>query len=189
MRSAVKLLTILCAVSVYVLAAPVGANAYTLEGPIWPGQPGSHTCCANLTYRNFAGDSKDFNAGTQGANAWDNSAAFVFIRTSLTPQIDFEEANNSGVGWDGLTSWSTYRGGNGVTYFNQGMTVQVNNYYLKNYSSGEAQSVSTHEFGHSAGLGHAGGCVIMNGYTGTRWGTCGIDTPRSDDDNGVDALY
>ena len=81
-----------------------------------------------------------------GANAWGNSAALVYIDLSNSNVVDFDEANNSSVGWDGLTSWKTYLGGDGRTYFSPGMTVQVNHYYLRNYSLAEAQSVSAHEF-------------------------------------------
>src|SRR5579884_2667138 len=59
-----------------VLLSAAPALAYNLEGPIWPGQPSSG-CCAHISYRNFAGDSKEFNAGTEGANAWNNSTAYV----------------------------------------------------------------------------------------------------------------
>jgi hypothetical protein len=105
--------------------------------------------------------------------------------------IGYYEANNSGVSWDGLTTYSTYVGGNGVRYFNTGMSVQVNHYYLRNYSAAKAQSVSAHEFGHAAGLGHVSNCELMNGYTSTRYSaTCGyINTPQGDDVNGVNHLY
>lgn len=169
----------------------VAANAYTLEGARWSGQPSPGVCCAQITYRNLAGDAKDFNSGTQGAAAWNNSSAPVWISTSSAPHIYFEEADNSGVGWDGLTSWTTYTGGDGRTYFSVGMTVQVNNYYLKNYTAAQAQSVSAHEFGHALGLGHNSACVLMNPYTPTRYGSsCGyINVPKTDEVSGVNSLY
>ena len=167
------------------------ADAYTLEGARWSGQPSPGVCCAQITYRNLAGDAKDFNAGTQGAAAWNNSSALVWLSTTSAAHINFEEANNSGVGWDGLTSWTTYTGGDGRTYFSVGMTVQVNHYHLKNYTVAQAQSVSAHEFGHALGLGHNNACVLMNPYTSTRYGSsCGyINVPKTDDVSGVNSLY
>jgi hypothetical protein len=169
----------------------VPANAYTLEGARWSGQPSPGACCAQITYRNLAGDSKDFNSGTQGAAAWNNSSALVWLSTSSAADINFQEANNSGVSWDGLTSWTTYTGGDGHTYFSPGMTVQVNNYYLKNYTAAKAQSVSAHEFGHALGLGHNSACVLMNPYTSTRYSSsCGyINVPVTDEVSGVNSLY
>ena len=115
----------------------------------------------------------------------------VLYQTSLTPQIDYYEANNPSVGWDGLTTWSTYQGGNGVTYFSLGMSVQVNYHSTKNYSAAKTQSVSAHEFGHALSLGHNRVCVLMNPHTSTRYGSsCGyINTPRAADTNGANALY
>ena len=167
------------------------AAAYVLEGPRWPGQAAPHTCCATLTYRNIAPDARDFNAGTMGANAWNTSPAQVYLKTSLTGDITFEEANSASLQWDGLTTWSTYVGGNGVTYFKAGMTIQVNDYFLRGYSPAMAQSVSAHEFGHSVGLGHNYGCVLMNPYTNARFiSACGyVSTPQADDVNGANALY
>jgi hypothetical protein len=169
-------------------ASPVGA--YSLEGPIWSGQPSPGTCCAKIYYRNNAVHSAVLVAGSNAATAWNNSPGLVLFDTSLSFHFTYDEADNSSVGWDGLTSWTTYKGSNGVTYF-KSMSVQVNYYYSKNYTSGQTQSVSAHEFGHALGLGHSSACVLMNGYTNIRYSSsCNyINTPLSDEINGVNALY
>ena len=133
--------------------------------------------------------SKDTTALFNGANAWSSSAAYVIFYTSNVPNIYAGDTNNSSVGWDGLTTYSSYTGSNGVKYFNNGTIVTLNYHYTQNYSANEAQSVAVHEFGHALGLAHSSTCVIMNGSTYTRYVTCGVYIPQYDDDNGVNALY
>jgi len=41
----------------------------------------------------------------------------------------------------------------------------------------------TREMGHSVGLAHAGGCVIMVSDSYTRWDVCRIQTPQTSDTN------
>ncbi len=173
---------------VFLVVTP--ANAYSLEGPRWPGQPGAGTCCVSLTYRNLAGDSIVYNAGTAAGTAWTDSAALAVFSTSSTSNIDYGEANDSSVSWDGITLWNTHTSG-GTTYFNDGMIVQLNYYYVQSYTPAKAQSVSAHEFGHALGLGHNSSCVLMNPNTPSRYSSwCGyINTPQSDDVNGVNAQY
>jgi hypothetical protein len=65
----------------------------------------------------------------------------------------------------------------------------LNYAFTKDYPGPEIQSVAAHELGHLAGLAHSSGCVLMNPDTGIRWESCGINLPRTDDVNGVNALY
>ena len=54
------------------------------------------------------------------------------------------------------------------------------------------RAIYGHEIGHMVGLAHNKGCVLMNPTTfgpGSRWQGCGINTPLSDDINGVNAQY
>lgn len=171
------------------LLIPLSTRAYNLEGPRWPGQPSPHHCCADVYWEQDAVYSKDVIGWDDGANAWTDSAAYVIFYGSNVPNIYAQDTDNSSVGWDGLTSYSWYTGDNGIEYFNNGTVVTLNYYYTRNYGTNETQSVSTHEFGHSIGLAHSSTCVIMNPDTSVRYGQCGVYTPQSDDDNGVDALY
>lgn len=65
----------------------------------------------------------------------------------------------------------------------------INTYYMQNYSTHKAESVSTHELGHILGLAHESGAVVMNPYTSSRYDDYNVYTPQQDDVDGVNALY
>src|SRR5205823_3211175 len=46
---------------------------------------------------------------------------------------------------------------------------------------GDMRGDVTREMGHSVGLAHAGGCVIMVSDSYTRWDVCRIQTPQTND--------
>jgi hypothetical protein len=163
------------------------ASAYYLEGPYWSGQPATG-CCANL-YLQYAasmylGDSTVYD---NGRAAWNQtSSANIYFWTASSSSIYATDQNNSSASWDGRTTY--YYSGR---YFTSA-TVELNYYYFStyNYPAGKKQGVAVHELGHVAGLAHnPSGCVIMTPYTSTRWETCGISTPQTDDVNGINALY
>jgi hypothetical protein len=162
------------------------AAAYNLEGPRWSGQPTSG-CCAHL-YLQYAaalypGDSTVYD---NGRFAWNNTAsANIFFYTASSSSIYATDQNNSSASWDGRTTY-TYSGG----YFTHA-TVELNYYYFStlNYPAEKKQGVAAHELGHVAGLAHTSGCVLMTPYSDTRWDTCGIKTPQTDDVNGLNSLY
>lgn len=170
----------------FMLAAWVSpAYAYTLEGPIWASQPPPGTCCATLYTNVTSSESVDTTGWSDARNAWNSSPAFIDFYVSSTTHITTSDTYNSSVRWDGLTTYYSSTG----KYFDWA-TAELNYYYTQNYSRREIQSVAAHELGHVAGLGDlSSGCILMNLYTAVRWGQCGVNTPQSDDVNGIDALY
>jgi len=159
------------------------ASAYNLEGYKWGGTPSSG-CCASI-YFGFRGSylSDVETAFTNGYEAWNESAANVVFVDNGSANISFEGADNSGVTWDGLTTYNTLSNGT-FSY----AWAYVNYYYTRGYSASVTQGVAAHELGHVLGLAHTNGCVLMTPDTPTR-AACGIDTPTSDDINGVNHLY
>jgi hypothetical protein len=171
----------------FALATCLPANAYILLGPRWAGQPAPPTCCAQITYRNIAGQTRNINGLNNGAYAWSASAAPAVISLNNSYMINAYDVDNSSVSWDGLTSWSFYYGSDGRKYFNWGTNLRLNNHYTKNYTATTIKGLAAHEFGHALGLDdRSSGCEIMNGTTASR---CGLSTPQTDDVNGIKALY
>jgi len=126
-------------------------------------------------------------------DAWNNSAAWVIYTSVPAHQenLGAGDVNDSSQPWDGETILYPCSG-SGCSYSTG--QVYLNYYYTQNYSDAKAQSPSAHEFGHVAGLAHTSSCVLMNPYTSgayARWSSqCNyINTPRSDDINGVNAQY
>lgn len=123
--------------------------------------------------------------------AWNNTSTpinFTGANNIGTEEVGLTTVYNSSVGWDGQTA-VTFSGGLMIH-----ATSKLNTFYTANspYGAGARQSVAAHEMGHALGLDHTSGQVLMNPATfgqGSRWGDYGINTPRGDDVNGVNALY
>jgi len=161
----------------------MNAYAFKLEGPKWAGQPPPHTCCANIYVKQGPATSYDSAAYNYAISAWNNAPADIFFQSG-SGEVYTTDTYNSGVTWDGLTNYG-YDSNNHFTYAN----VYLNYYYTVGYPTARIQGIAVHELGHSVGLAHAGGCVIMVADSYTRWYTCKITTPQPDDDDGIGALY
>lgn len=163
------------------------ASAYTYQGYYFAGMlsPG-------ITYCNNAGDSGSITAFNNAVSSWSNDgyADAWFTSSCSNPQEELISGDQGNVGWDGETVYySTLQHTcNGWTE-EFATDSELNTYYTSGYSSGERQSVAGHELGHVLGLGHSTAYAIMIADTPTRWGTDGIDTPQTDDNNGVNAIY
>ncbi|HZU67988.1 MAG TPA: M57 family metalloprotease [Ktedonobacteraceae bacterium] len=160
--------------------------AYNLEGPKWAGQPAPGHCCAYIYVQRGPATTYDQTAYTNAIAAWNNDDRALIFFASGAGMGYTTDTYNSGTSLDG---WTNYGSSNG--YFTYANTYL--NYYFtgdtKNYPDGRIQGIAVHELGHSVGLAHASGCVIMVAASYTRWYTCGIDTPQTDDENGINALY
>ena len=85
----------------------------------------------------------------------------------------------------GNTSWDGY-----AKWFNctTSATAFTNRDYTHSYTNLKKQALAAHEIGHTVGLGHETGCVIMNGSSRTRSNVCGLVKLTSDDRRGTNAL-
>jgi hypothetical protein len=161
-------------------------SAYNLEGPTWGNQPPPHTCCAYFyVYNTNSWHGSDYQDMGSAISNWSTSASPIYMYwTSGSQLITAQDTINSGVSWDGITyyQWNIF---NNFT----GAQVYLNYYYTQSYPAGRTIGIGVHELGHALGLAHASGCVIMQPSSYTRWYTCGIDAPMTDDDNGIAAMY
>jgi len=169
-----------------VLVFASNASAYVLEGPYWHGNPPPGTCCGNFTVQKpggwYGSDEAMFN---QAMSVWNNSAALVLFNVTPSSPLKIDDTNDSSAGWDGIT-YMNYVGNQFTS-----VTSVLNFSYTYAYSVAKGGSVGAHELGHAIGLGHvpASQCALMNPYTSTRWDTCGIAGPVTDDINGANHLY
>jgi len=127
-----------------------------------------------------------------GSSAWSHSLANVEFYPGTgnynSPQT-YKIENVSGNGQDGVTYIYTDSAG-----FITHTDTYLNVAYTGGYSAAKRQSVVTHELGHVLGLGHSSSSncsvdPVMDPFTSHRWDTCQINTPKSDDIDGVNVLY
>ena len=182
-RSRIGQIVLVCLVALTATFLGGPANAYNLEGPKWSGTPNSGCCAYIHASPNGAADSSGLNIMSSFdadgfRNAWNGSPANVILDFH-SGALTLYDPTVSNVSWDGYTTWS-YSGSS----FNNAQ-VKLNTYYTRNESASEIQGVAAHELGHAMGIGHVSSCALM--YPNTP--RCGIDTPTSDDVNGINALY
>ncbi len=179
----------LVAVSVGLLTPMPSAHAYSLEN-VYPAQ----WAAIRLYQAGFA-SSTEQSGFTSAMTAWTNSGAPVSFGSwgsSSGAEILEDNSSYGATGWDGQTAisyTSSHCNGWTQTLYSQ---IHINHSYTGGYSAAAVQSVSAHELGHALGLAHSSGAVLMNPNTygsNSRWETYSINTPQSDDVNGVKAIY
>jgi hypothetical protein len=125
---------------------------------------------------------------------WNNSTDVNIIQATPA-DILFYPANWGATGWDGQAP-NSVGCDNGLQSRGQGFHVYLNTNYASGYSSAKRESVIGHEIGHYLGLAHVGNSTtacgnvtLMHPTTDRRWDACSVNSPRSDDINGVNSLY
>lgn len=159
-------------------------SAYNLFGGRWPYQPSSG-CCANfLLYITPGMYGEDNNAFNHGMGAWTSSPANVNWQSTSNSSnsIVGESTYNNSVSWLAQTTLIPCFS---CQYSNA--AVQLNDYYTLGYTDAHNQSIAAHELGHVMGLDHHTGRYLMNPTD--PYALYSINTPQTDDVNGVNALY
>jgi hypothetical protein len=175
----VSVVTILLGLSMFSVVA------YNLQGYTWGNQPSPGHCCASLNVYYSSMDSSAVADWDNGRGAWNSSSALIWYYKVSSSPIQVYELNSSYYNWPGETVCGTNIFHN-FTYCD----AYINYYYVNTYGypAGERQTITAHELGHVAGLAHHDGCYLMN-TTLASWDQCGINTPTSDDDAGINAMY
>lgn len=121
------------------------------------------------------------------ANVWSKSDVTIRKSGSGNDVIYCIQVSEPKESWDGISS--NYKKNGIISY----SLIEINKAITKTWNNqGALKSVVVHEFGHTLGLDHTNGAVIMNPYTWgskSRYGEYGVTVPASDDIKGINALY
>jgi hypothetical protein len=156
------------------------------------------TSAADLKWKPYITDSSYSSVASSSVSAWNSAGTPVTItQVSSGANIGVADGNFGNVEFDGITQDGNGNappacGGSG--FWAGGVFTWWNRYFTNSYSTAKRKSVMVHELGHALGLAHnqAYTCAnmpIMKYDTATRYDTCGITTPNTDDINGVTGLY
>ncbi|HZU70891.1 MAG TPA: matrixin family metalloprotease [Ktedonobacteraceae bacterium] len=173
------------------LRSPIIFANYSFDGGYWPNN-------FAIQYIKDSMTSKDSAGFTNGINAWNNDpyAPVYFVGYSGGNHVEMWDQNDGNDGYDGYSWRDTSSFGcnvNGTTvYVIAYAAAYLNTYYTnqsKYTSGGAVQSVAAHELGHDVGLGHDPNENQLMYATTDRWWVDGINSPQSDDNAGVNAIY
>ncbi|CCE74120.1 hypothetical protein EGX35_00710 [Clavibacter nebraskensis] len=171
------------------VAVPQFASAYSLGNCRWGG-------ISDLRWANFSGTTGIYaTAMSTGASRWNATGTGIGISQAInTTSVNFNvnSANFGNVTWSGRApNFDTCNAGG----YNQALPLQLNTYYLANYSATQRAMVAAHELGHNLGLRHVGGDTTACGSVAlmnpgdTRRTACSVYGPKVDDINGINAKY
>lgn len=152
------------------------AFGYNLTGAHWPNANRPVTISVS-----YSGTATGWNNGMSAWNATPTKALFTAPGGGTQTTV-LGDTNDSSVSWDGISNWNP---GTGTINNAQG---RLNYNYTKNYNANQIKGVAAHELGHILGLAHHNGCYLMVDNTPQRT-SCGVYTPQSDDQAGINALY
>ncbi|WP_159621501.1 matrixin family metalloprotease [Ruania rhizosphaerae] len=165
-----------------IVALALGAAGLTLVTPTSASAWVSTGCTWDIVFVRYNISSGSW---SPGINAWNaESIPRTYTSSPSDAVVGLGTLNNSSVSYDGIANWTC---SSGTT---TSATGRINTAYTSGYSSTKLRSLTVHELGHILGLDHpSSGCMIMRSSTSTRYGTCGLSTPASDDIAGVNAIY
>ena len=139
-----------------------------------------------ISYRFFSVNSAYETAFKDAEAAWDATSAPGYFQEqswSWDPEINVIDGSYQ-YEWP-AAMWYTITGDG--TWDGNEVQIDFNTRVMDDYTAYEKKLTAEHEIGHAYGLAHETGCVIMHGAE--YYFTCGGTFPKSDDVNGVDAIY
>lgn len=133
----------------------------------------------NLTYSYTQSGTYSYSSAIRsGINAWNNSAARIYVKSSTgsVANIRMVSTDYGNVGWHGRCYYPTI--------IDRAALIQINDYYRSEFSGNEAELVA-HEMGHAFTLADSSDMTVLMRSSGYK----GSPTPAQDDVNGVNAKY
>ncbi len=175
-RRAISAVATLAIAAGVLVAATLPAEAYATNGCTWSS--------ATLNVRNQMPSGTYSTVAVDSISAWSTSTDVNLSPTTSTSAAWSIKTYDQGAnGYSGYSYWTCLLG-----HFTNAQAT-LNPYYTDGYSTSKKRAVAVHELGHTLGLAHASGAVIMNSCPGCMWDSYAFWTPRTDDRNGINALY